>query len=82
MRKECIVCQRTLCVHDKEFCSDECHQIHCKDMLRYNLKGILGLGFCWEKKRDSFDLLEIQYKYKNVETGNIETNIVNFEEES
>jgi hypothetical protein len=51
-------------------------------MLRYNLKGILGLGFCWEKKRDSFDLLEIRYKYKNVETGNIETNIVNFEEES
>lgn len=80
MSKHCVICNRILCKADKEFCSEECHQKHCKNFLQYNLKGVLGLGFCWQKNKDSFELLEVQYKYKNIETEKVETIKINFEE--
>lgn len=81
MRKECVICSRLSEQKEEGFCSKECYEKHCKNMMKYNVKGSLGLGFCWEKRCNLHELIEIQYTIINLETGKTDTHTINFEED-
>lgn len=59
------------------YCSNECKEKHSKSMLQYNLETILNLG--WMCK-NNFELLQISYSFKNLDTNKEYTQTIDFKE--